>query len=51
MHAIEFNYMTHLNANMALYLALNDDTAKKVAPNGHNLLIISINRELPPPPI
>ena len=34
MQDIEFNYITHLNADMALYLASNDDTAKKVAPHG-----------------
>ena len=34
MHDIKINYITHLNADMALYLSSNDDTANKVAPHG-----------------
>ena len=34
MYDIEFNYIPHFNSDMALYLASNDDTAKKVAPYG-----------------
>ena len=34
MHDIEFNYIPHLNADMSLYLASNDDTAKNVALHG-----------------